>query len=81
MESLSSKHKNVKYLLAFLEILNEPNLKPNKLWVDQGRELYNKLMQECLENDDILKYFTHNEGKSVIAERFIKTLKSKIYKN
>ena len=22
---------------------------------------------------------THNEGKSVIAERFIKTLKSKIY--
>ena len=25
-------------------------------------------------------YSTHNEGKSVIAERFIKTLKSKIYK-
>ena len=24
---------------------------------------------------------THNEGKSVIAERFIKTLKAKIYKN
>ena len=25
-------------------------------------------------------YSTHNEGKSVITERFIKTLKSKIYK-
>ena len=25
-------------------------------------------------------YSTHNEGKSVVAERFIKTLKSKIYK-
>ena len=25
-------------------------------------------------------YSTHNEGKSVIAERFIKTLKAKIYK-
>ena len=25
-------------------------------------------------------YSTHNEGKSVIAERFIKTLKNKIYK-
>ena len=25
-------------------------------------------------------YSTHNEGKSVIAERFIRTLKSKIYK-
>ena len=25
-------------------------------------------------------YSTHNEGKSVIAERFIKALKTKIYK-
>ena len=37
-------------------------------------------MQEWLGNNDILMYSTHNEGKSVIAERFIKTLKSKIYK-
>ena len=25
-------------------------------------------------------YLIHNEGKSVVAERFIKTLKTKIYK-
>ena len=25
-------------------------------------------------------YSTHNEGKSVVAERFIRTLKNKIYK-
>ena len=25
-------------------------------------------------------YSTHNEGKSVIAERFIRTLKNKMYK-
>ena len=37
-------------------------------------------MQEWLDNDGILMYSTHNEGKSAIAERFIKTLKSKIYK-
>ena len=37
-------------------------------------------MQEWLDNNDILIYSTHNEGKSVIAERFIKTLKYKIYK-
>ena len=68
MESLSSKNKNVKYLLcvidiftkfawvkplkdkkgktvlnAFIKIINESNHKPNKLWVDQGREFYNKL--------------------------------------
>ena len=37
-------------------------------------------MQEWLDINDILVYSTHNEGKSVITERFIKTLKSKIYK-
>ena len=48
--------------------------------VDKRRQFYNKLLQEWLGNNDILMYSTHNEGKSVIAERFIKTLKSKIYK-
>ena len=48
--------------------------------VYQGREFYNKLMQKCLDNNDILIYSTHNEGEQVIAERFIKTLKVKIYK-
>ena len=37
-------------------------------------------MQEWLDNNDILMYSACNEGKSVIAERFIKTLKAKIYK-
>ena len=36
-------------------------------------------MEECLDNNDILMYSTHNEGKSVITGRFIKTLKAKIY--
>ena len=37
-------------------------------------------MQEWLDINDILMYSTHNEGKSEIDERFIKTLKAKIYK-
>ena len=47
---------------------------------DQGREFYNNIMQEWLENNDILIFYIHDEGKSIIAERFIKTLKTKIYK-
>ena len=74
------KDKKGKTVLnAFIEVVNEYNSKPNKLWVDQGREFYSKHMQEWLENHDILMYYTHNEGKSVIAETFIKTLKTKIY--
>ena len=49
-------------------------------WVDQGREFYKKLMQEWLENNNILMYSTHSGGKSVIAKRFIKTLKLKSIK-
>ena len=38
-------------LNAFIKIGNESNCKQNKLWVDQGREFYNKLMQEWLDNN------------------------------
>ena len=78
----SLKDKKCKAVLnAFIEILNESNLKPNKLWVDQGWEFYEKFMQEWLSKNNILVYSTDNEGMSVIAERFIKTLKSKYLKN
>ena len=33
-----------------------------------------------LQGNDIAMYSTHNEGKSVVAERFIRTIKNKIYK-
>ena len=73
------KEKNGKPVLnAFIKIVDESNCKTNKLWVNQGS--YNKFMQEWLENNGILMYFTLNLGKSIIAERFIKILKSKIYK-
>ena len=72
--------KGKRVLNAFMAIVNESNRKPNKLWIDQGRQFYNKFMQEWLDNNYILMYSTHNEGNSVITERFIKTLKAKIYK-
>ena len=75
------KDKKCKTVLnTFITIVNESNCKPNKLWVDQGREFYTKLMQEWLGNNDVLIYSTHNEGKSVITQKFMKTLKDKIYK-
>ena len=55
------------------------NLIINQIKVDQGRECYNNHMQEWLDNNDILIYSKHDEEKSVIAERFINTLKAKIY--
>ena len=65
---------------AFQKILKESNRKPNKIWVDKGSKFYNRSMKSWLEKDDIEMYPTHNERKSVVAERFIRTLKKEIYK-
>ena len=73
------KDKKAKTVIfGFIEIVNESNVKPNKLWVGQGREFYKRLMQKWLDYNDILIYSTHAEGKSVVAERLMKTLKGKI---
>ena len=48
--------------------------------VDKGSEFYNTSFKKWLQNNGIVMYSTHNEGKSVIAERFIRTTKGKIYK-
>ena len=50
------------------------------MWVDKGSEFYNAYFKKWLRDNDIVMYSTHKEGKSVVAERFIRTLKSKIYK-
>ena len=65
---------------CFSKLLDESNYKPNKIWVDKGSEFYNRSMKSWLEKNDIEMYSTYNEGKSVVAERFIRTLKIKIYK-
>ena len=56
------------------------NRKINKIWVDTGSEFYNSSFKKWLKDNDIEMYSIHNEGKSVVAERFIRTLKTKIYK-
>ena len=48
--------------------------------MEKGSEFYNASFKKWLLDNDIVMYSTHNEGKSVAAERFIRTLKSKIYK-
>ena len=72
--------KGIAIINAFQKILKESNCKPNKIWVDKGSEFYNELMKSWLEKNDIEMCSTHNEGKSVVPERFIRTLKNKIYK-
>ena len=55
--------------------------KPNKIWVDQGNEFYSKSFKDFLKMNNIEMYSTYNEAKSFVAERFIRTLKNKIFKH
>ena len=74
--------KGISIVKAFQNILKQSNSKrkPNKIWIDKGSEFYNAYFKKWLLDNNIVMYSTHNEGKSVVAERFIRTLKSKIYK-
>ena len=83
--------KGISIVNAFSKIIKQSNrraegtsaqyVKPNKIWVDQGSEFYNRVFKKWLPDNDIMMYSTFNEGKSVVAERFIRTLKNKLYKH
>ena len=77
--SLKDK-KGVSIVNAFQSVLKKSNRKPNKIWVDKGSEFYNNSFKKWLQDNDIVMYSTHNAGESVVAERFIRILKNKIYK-
>ena len=72
--------KGVSIVDAFQKILDDSNRKPNKIWADKGSEFYNNSFKKWLRDNDIEMYSIHNEEKSVVAERFIRTLKTKVYK-
>ena len=65
---------------AFQKIISKGR-ELNKVWVDQGGEFYNNLIRRFLKINNIEMYSAYSKGKSVVAERFIRTLKHKIFKH
>ena len=49
--------------------------KAGKMWVDKGKEFYNKVVKDLIE-----LYSTENEEKSSVVERWIRTMKEKMWK-
>ena len=69
----SKDKKGVTITSAFQKILNESGHKPNKIWVDKSSEFYNRSMKSWQERNDREMHSANNEGKSAIAERFMRT--------
>ena len=51
-----------------------------RILANQDSEFYNKSFKDFLQINNMEVYSTYNKGKSVVAERFIRTLKNKIFK-
>ena len=74
------KHKKGISIVDASQKIDDSNRKRNKIWVDKGSEFYNNSFKKWLKDNDIEIYSIHNEGKSLAVERFMRTLKTKIYK-
>ena len=72
--------KDIRITITFRKILHESDTKSNKMWVDKGSEFYNRSMKSWLGKNAIEMYSTQNKGKCLVADRFIRTLKNKVYK-
>ena len=73
--------KGISIVNAFDKKIKQSKRRPNKIWVDQGSEFYKNNFKKWLSDNNIIMYSTYNESKSVVAERFIRTLKNKLYKH
>ena len=65
---------------AFQKNLDKLGQQANEIWVDKGSEFSNRPMKSWLQDKNMEMYSIHNKRKPVVAERFIRTLKTKIYK-
>ena len=72
--------RGISIVNAFQKIISKGR-KPNKIWVDQGGEFYNKLFKRFLKINNIEMYSTYNEGKSAVTEKFVRTLKIQGFKH
>ena len=82
---LKGKKKVVSIINAFQNMLDDSadlrsTRKLNKTWLGKESKFYNSSFKKWLKDNYIEIYSTHNEGKSIVAERFTRTLKTKYYK-
>ena len=75
--SLKDK-KGITIINDFQKFLDESNREPNKIWVDKGSEFYNRSMRSWLQDNNTETYSTHKERKSVVAWKYIRTLRNKL---
>lgn len=65
---------------AFEKVLKQGGRKPRNLQSDRGKEFYNSFFQKIIKSNRINHYSTFSNMKACIVERFIRTIKNKMWK-
>ena len=65
---------------GFKTVFHESGRIPKRLWVDDGKEFYNKTMTKLLAVNDIKMYSTKNEEKATVVERWNRTIRRIMWK-
>lgn len=79
--AIAIKNKSAKVVTnAFKQIINKSKRKPTNLQTDQGKEFYNSLFNQLMQNNEINHYSSYSVKKASMAERVIRTLKAKLYR-
>ena len=73
---LPLKDKTGKSIADAFKIFKKSKRKPEKLWTDKGLEFYNKHVKEL----GVKLYSTENAEKSLVAERWNRMMKGKMFK-
>ena len=71
--------KGISVAEAFKSIFKEGR-KPKKLWVDKGKEFWNKEVKAVMDENGVERYSTENEEKSAVVERWNRTIKERMWK-
>ena len=74
------KQKTGSAVVAAFEAIFNDFRTPKKIWVDKGKEFYNKDVKSLLASKSCSLYSTENEEKSSVVERWNKTMKENTFK-
>ena len=74
------QNKKGETMAAAFEKIFKSGRQPRLLWIDKGKEFYNKNVNQLLSRKNIKLYSTENEEKSSVAERFNRTIKQQLWK-
>lgn len=78
--AIALKQKNKEHVSNAFKMLLKNGRIPKNLHTDRGTEFYNEKFKKVISDYNINHYSTYSTKKASIVERFIRTLKGKLYK-